>query len=195
MGAVTGRRSAPVAALRDLLLGRVRDHDRRLCRYDDETWEQHRRLLTATFHLAVGRRFRPGQDAAPLIRFVASVRERYGPTGYQVDPVTAERLLRAALGEVRPPPLDRQAVTAVTLLLAGLVEDEGLSPAEVDDLLAEAERLLRLSEEADEAVADRCAEEADEEPESGVARGCGRAGPGLAPGAEHQESADERDGR
>lgn len=128
MGAVTGRRSAPVAALRDLLLGRVRDHDRRLCRYDDETWEQHRRLLTAAFHLAVGRRFRPGQDAAPVIRFVASVRERYGPTGYQVDPVAAERLLRAALGEEEPPPLDRRAVTAVTLLLAGLVEDEGLSP-------------------------------------------------------------------
>lgn len=195
MGAVTGRPSAPVAAaLRDLLLGRVRDHDRRLCRYDDETWEQHRRLLTAAFHLAVGRRFRPGHDPAPVIRFVASVRERYGPTGYRIDPVTAEALLRAALGEAEPPPLDRGAVTALTLLLAGLVEDEGLCPAEVDDLLAQADRLVRLSDDG-EAVADRCAEEADQEPEPGVARRRGLADPGLAPDAEHQEAADERDGR
>jgi hypothetical protein len=128
-------------ALRDLAKGRVRDYQQRLRRFDEDAWQRYGQLLDAAFQLAVHRRFRPGQERAPIIRFVASVRERYDRTGNDIDPCVAEALVRAALDERPPVPMDRDAVTAQTLLVVGLFADEGLSPAELDAVLADAETL------------------------------------------------------
>jgi hypothetical protein len=127
------------AALRDLAAGRVRDHDRKLRGFDEPAWQRYGDLLDGAFTLAVHRRFRAGQDRAPVIRFVASVRERFDHTGHDVDPVAAEALIWAALGEREPVPMDRAAIAAQTLLVVGLLEDEGMAPTELDTFLAAAE--------------------------------------------------------
>ncbi|MFY1686748.1 hypothetical protein [Plantactinospora sp. WMMB782] len=75
-----------------------------------------------------------------MIRFVASVRERYDHTGYDLDPRLAESLLWATLaGEPTPDPLRARTHTTQTLLLVALLDDEGLSRAELDRFLTDAE--------------------------------------------------------
>ncbi|MEV7327023.1 hypothetical protein [Micromonospora sp. NPDC093244] len=73
-----------------------------------------------------------------MIRFVASARERYDATGYDVDPVLGEALIWAALGERPPVPDGAAATVARTVLLLGLLEDEGLTASERDGVLAAA---------------------------------------------------------
>ncbi|MFG2050151.1 hypothetical protein ACGFIW_22310 [Micromonospora sp. NPDC048935] len=55
-----------------------------------------------------------------------------------VDPVLAESLVWAALGERPPVPHDVAAIVARTVLLLGLLEDEGLTDRELDEILVAA---------------------------------------------------------
>ncbi|MDG4805247.1 hypothetical protein O7634_00555 [Micromonospora sp. WMMD1120] len=64
--------------------------------------------------------------------------ERYDATGRDVDPALAEALVWAALGERPPAPDDAAALVARTVLLLGLLEDEGLTDSKVDEILAAA---------------------------------------------------------
>ena len=75
------------------------------------------------------------QDHAAVIRFVASVRERYDLNGHDIDPGIAEALVRAALGDREPVPTTASAVTAQTLLVLGLLEDEGMPQPELVEFL------------------------------------------------------------
>ncbi|AVT39278.1 hypothetical protein [Plantactinospora sp. BB1] len=129
------------APLRDLATGRPRDYQHRIDRFDEPDWRRYGLLVETAFRLAAHRRFRPGgEDRAPVIRFVASVRERYDRTGYDLDPRLAESLLWATLaGEPTPDPLRSRTHTAQTLLLIGLLDDEGLSRTELDRFLSDAE--------------------------------------------------------
>ncbi|MGW0216056.1 hypothetical protein ACWDXH_16845 [Micromonospora chokoriensis] len=128
----------PHAALRELLAGRLRGHERRLRRFTERDWRRYGDLLAGALRVAVRRRFVAGQDRAPVIRFVASVRERYDAGGHDVDPVLAEALVWAALGERPPVPSSAAAVVARTVLLLGLLEDEGVTDSERDEILAAA---------------------------------------------------------
>ncbi|MEU4401472.1 hypothetical protein [Micromonospora orduensis] len=128
----------PHAALRSLLAGRLRGHERRLRRFTEADWLRYADLLAGVLLVAVRRRLVAGQDRAPVIRFVASARERYDVTGHDVDPVLAEALVWAALGERPPVPDGAAATVARTVLLLGLLEDEGLTDSERDGVLAAA---------------------------------------------------------
>ncbi|MGC4847929.1 hypothetical protein ACLQ3F_11855 [Micromonospora sp. DT15] len=128
----------PHAALRGLLTGRLRGHERRLGRFAESDWLRYADLLAGALLVAVRRRFVAGQDRAPVIRFVASARERYDATGRDVDPLLAEALVWAALGERPPVPHDAAAIVARTVLLLGLLEDEGLTDRELDEILVAA---------------------------------------------------------
>jgi hypothetical protein len=186
------------AALRDLATGRVRAHDRRLRGFDGPGWERYGELLTSAFLLAVDRRFRAGQDRAPVIRFVASVRERYDHTGHDVDPATAEALVWAALGERAPLPMDRATVAAQTLLVIGLLDDEGMSRAELAAFLREADAISERAQPGEQrqcARAEGGGEEADQEPNPGVAGRCADHDPGRTPDREHQVASEQRQRR
>ena len=123
------------AALKDLITGRLRAHDQRLRGFSEPDWQRYADLLGGAFLLAVRRRFSSGQDHASVIRFVASVRERYDLNGHDIDPGIAEALVRAALGDREPVPTTASAVTAQTLLVLGLLEDEGMPQPELADFL------------------------------------------------------------
>ncbi|MFD0823654.1 hypothetical protein ACFQ0D_36225, partial [Micromonospora zhanjiangensis] len=159
----------PRAALHDLIGGQVRQHDRRLRRFSEPDWQRYADLLSGAFLLAVRRRFRPGQERAPIIRFVATVRERFDHTGHDLDPVIAERLVWAALGEGKPEPATSAAMAAQTLLVLGLLEDEGMAETELDEFLATADTLARTAPtgaeaappETDSPVADQVAADPD----------------------------------
>lgn len=149
----------PAAALQDLLAGRLHQHGWQLDGFTDPEWQQYADLLAAAFLVAVRRRFAPGPapDRVPLIRLVASARERYDPSGTTIDPLLAESLLLAALvsadpGSNRPPEqpcASRNAeedagavVMAQTVLLLALLEDEGLFLSECAGLVAAAEAIV-----------------------------------------------------
>ena len=136
MGALT---DSHVVTLRALLRGDLRGYDRRIRDRAAAGWQD---FLTTAFVLAVDRRFRPEQDPASVIRFVARVRERFDHTGREIDPATAEALVWAALG-MHEPPSGPGTVTARSLLLLGLVADEDLGDTELTAFLAD---VLALSE-------------------------------------------------
>ncbi|MFI6230714.1 hypothetical protein ACIBCR_25775 [Micromonospora echinospora] len=129
---------SPETALRNLLRGRLDGHERQVRGFAEPEWRRWTDLLSGALLVAVRRRFAPGRDPAALIRFVASARERFDATGTEVDPTVAETLVRAALGQCPDPPEDSATLTARILLLLGLLEDEGLTPTELDDLLTQA---------------------------------------------------------
>lgn len=143
-------RAAPLGrharTIRDLVLGRARDYAVRLHRFDEADWQPYARLLAVAFTLAVGRRFRPRLDRAAVIRFVATVRETYTGTGQEIDPALAETLISAALGERPAPPADERVVAAQSLLLIGLLEDEGTTGSALDSFLRLAEDLARTND-------------------------------------------------
>nr|MDT0657215.1 hypothetical protein [Micromonospora sp. DSM 115978] len=126
--------------IRDLVTGRVRAYHARLRRFDDADWRGYGQFLDLAFVLAVGRRFHPGQDQAPIIRFVATVRGTYDHGG-GLDPTLAEHLISVALGERRSPPTDQTCVAARTLMLIALLRDEGITGG------PELDRFLRLVED------------------------------------------------
>lgn len=133
--------SGPVAALTYLMAGQVGAHDRRVGRFTDVDRQHYIDLLSALFVLCVDRRFRR-DDQGAVIRFVASVRERFDPDRTMVDPRVAESLLLAALGGHDTLPATAENVAVQTLLTVALVSDEQPSPAGYDALLREVDAMV-----------------------------------------------------
>ncbi|WP_249412206.1 hypothetical protein [Micromonospora endophytica] len=198
----------PTTALRCLLEGRLGGHDRRLRRFTDVQWRRYADVLAGALLVAARRRFVAGQERAPLIRFVASARERYDLTGVDVDPTLAEALIGAALGERPAPPPSTDAVAAGTVLLLALLEDEGFTASELDLFLTAAEAAAQsreatpsvtasaegAEEEEVAAVGEGDGEEAEQEAQHRIAGRGGGADGGTTPAVEHQPAADERGG-
>lgn len=135
--------SQPVTALTFLLAGQVGAHDRRVQRFTDAERQHYLDLLSGLFVLCVDRRFRR-DDPAAVIRFVASVRERFDPERTLIDPTVAENLLLAALGGHDTLPATAENVTVQTLLTVALVSDEQPSPAGYDTLLRQVDAMTAV---------------------------------------------------
>ncbi|WJK37239.1 hypothetical protein [Solwaraspora sp. WMMA2065] len=131
----------PVAALSYLMAGQVHAHDRRTERFTEADRQHYLDLLSALFVLCADRRFRR-DDHGAVIRFVASVRERFDPDRTLVDPVIAENLLLAALGGHETLPATAENITVQTLLTVALVSDEQPSPAGYAALLREVDAMV-----------------------------------------------------
>jgi hypothetical protein len=96
-------------------------------------------LVYAAFVTAVRRRFSPTWTIPDVIRFVATVRARLLDNEIEIDPLTAEILVRHALGDGIAAELDGEARTRAQIFLLGeLVVDERLDNAELDAFLATA---------------------------------------------------------
>lgn len=99
-------------------------------------------LLGAAFCVAVEHRFTGNDSPAAVIDFVADVRSRSEGLGGKIDPVAAERLIRAVYTDEQIDDLDRETrIRSQFLLLAALVVDEHLDDAGLDAFTAEARKL------------------------------------------------------
>lgn len=66
---------------------------------EDGSWQAYGLLQAAALAVAARRRFPDGYQAADVIRFVGRTRAALGDKADQIDPGTAERLLRAVLSD------------------------------------------------------------------------------------------------
>jgi hypothetical protein len=98
-------------------------------------------LIDAAFELAVRRRFVPDCPVRDIALLVAGARRRHPDVTVPV--LAAEALIRERLGEAAPTgDIDSDTATlAKVLVLATIVDELALYENELDELLAEAERL------------------------------------------------------
>ena len=129
-----------LAALRAFLNDDYTTFDRISSRLDaDGSWQEYAVLQGAAFAVAARRRFPGEYTAGDIIRFVGRARAAVHDETGQIDPVTAERLLRGALSNpAYVTGLDQNAMAqAMMTLLKTLITEEGLTGPELDAFLAE----------------------------------------------------------
>jgi hypothetical protein len=100
-------------------------------------------LVGMAFVVAARRRFGPSYRSGDVIRLVAHARTALQDSSGEIDPRTAERMLRAVLGDNSTADgLDEQArALTIPALLAVMVDQLGLSNSDLDAFLAEARSL------------------------------------------------------
>jgi hypothetical protein len=132
-----------VAALRAYLAGDFDTH-KKLHRQLDPVaaGTGYTALIAAAFFEAVDRRFAKSGADADVVEFVGSVRARSERLGDELDPHTAERLIHHSLGRGSIADLrDETVVNTQIVLLAGLISDEQLDDAGLDEFMATARGL------------------------------------------------------
>jgi hypothetical protein len=96
-------------------------------------------LVYAAFVTAVRRRLSPTWTIPDVIRFVATARARLLKNEIEIDPRTAEILMRGALGDGIVAELEEEARTRAQIFLLGeMAVDEQLDDAGLDAFLATA---------------------------------------------------------
>lgn len=96
-------------------------------------------LVSAAFYEAVHRRFGRAYTTASVIHFVASARARFDSPEDDIDPVVAERLVLAALGNGSAGDMDDEAKARAQMsLLMALIFDENLNDAGLDEFMRDA---------------------------------------------------------
>lgn len=99
-------------------------------------------LVTAAFCEAAERRFTAHRDPADVVQFVADVRSRSGRLATEIDPLIAERVIRAVFGDGSISDLsDADVAGTQIVLLAALVADEHLDDTALDAFLASSRKL------------------------------------------------------
>jgi hypothetical protein len=97
-------------------------------------------LVSAAFSLAAEARFPEGTPDAEIINYVADIRSRSDRTA-AIDPVTAERVLRAISADGEIDDIDRRtSFQTQRFLLAALIADARLDAAELDDFMLRSRR-------------------------------------------------------
>jgi len=129
-----------LAALRAFLAGDYTTFDHISSQLDgDGWWQAYAVLQGAALAVAARRRFPGGYQARDVIQFVGRVRAAAQDETGQVDPGTAEGLLRMVLSDpASAAGLDQDAMAlATTALLKTLIAEECLSGPELDAFLTE----------------------------------------------------------
>lgn len=99
-------------------------------------------LVYAAFVTAVRRRLSSAWTMPDIIRFVATARARLLDDEIDIDPRTAEILMRRVLGDRIAADLEEKASARAQIFLLGeLINDEALDDAGLDDFLTMARRL------------------------------------------------------
>lgn len=110
----------------------------------DGPWEGTGRLNLAVFGLAARKRFASDKSHEAVIKFVRDADQAWASAAESPNPLHVELLVRAALGETDlfdAVPGDARSVI-MPIAAYVMVTDMGLSSAEIDDLLNDAERAV-----------------------------------------------------
>lgn len=130
-----------VAPLRAQLSGNLEEHQRLFAQLDAGAHRGYRKLVTAAFSIAAERRFPPGTTASDVVTFVSAARSRTERLA-EIDPRTAERIIRAVISTEKIDDIDPQAsFETQILLLAVMTTDAQYSAAGLDEFLLEARKL------------------------------------------------------
>jgi hypothetical protein len=131
-----------VAPLRAQLAGDLEEHQRLLAQLNTaEIQAPYRKLVSAAFFVAAGRRFPDGSTRADVIDFVADARSRTERLG-EVDPRVAERVILAVVGSERIGDIDpKTSFETQMLLLAVFTADAEYDTAGLEDFLADARKV------------------------------------------------------
>jgi hypothetical protein len=132
-----------VAPLRAQLAGKPEEHQQLFALLDPVSVRTvYRALVMAAFFLATERRFAKGTGDAEVIEFVSDVRSRSVSLAQAIDPRTAERIIQAVYTNEQIDDIDpRKAWEIQLLLLAGLIGDEQLDDAGLENFLSQARKL------------------------------------------------------
>jgi len=132
-----------VAPLRAQLARQYEEHLRLFNLLDQDSQnEGYHALVSAAFVTAVEHRFSRDVNPAEVIEFVGAVRSRTPQVAGQVDPVIAERVIRAVYNEDSLDDIDaRTSFQAQLLLMVAIVGAENFDDAELDAFLAKARSL------------------------------------------------------
>ena len=128
------------AALRAQLAGNLAEHRRLLASLDKAADSRgYSALLTAAFYTAVDTRFTRDSTLDEVTEFVADVRARSERIRDALDPRVAERVLLSAFTNADLDDLDAEELTKTKMfLLAGIVADQHLGDAGLDEFIAKA---------------------------------------------------------
>lgn len=103
-------------------------------------WVGGLQVIGAAFTLAVNRHFEPDATPTDVAAWVSTTRSQY-PDGDTLPALEMEGLIRAALGE--PELVDNipaeTMIAAEIFVLGKLLQEQKLTPAELDEFVAEAE--------------------------------------------------------
>jgi hypothetical protein len=132
-----------VAALRAFIVGDHDEHRRLIAELRDGDMPGYQLLALGALAAAARHEFPPERSLQDVIRFVALVRVHLAPTdGDDLDPLAAEAVLRFALGQDVPWPLDsKNRLRAIIFLLGALTQGHYRGTTRLDDLLVEAQSL------------------------------------------------------
>ena len=109
----------------------------------DVDWEDTWLFANALFVLVVQRKFADDTDREVIREFVRELRRGYRSAQSLLPPLVAEGLIRSVLGEEElfdEFPRD-EAIPVQAAIINKIVVDAGMSPADVDRLLDEAETM------------------------------------------------------
>jgi hypothetical protein len=141
-----------VAVMRAMLAGDFDEYER-LVEQLDRTgrWgSDYPLLIAAAFFEAVDRRFGKNYTRADIVQFVAAARERFDPSGTEIDPSAAERLVLSVLEHESVDDLDDETVVRTQgVLLGALITVRKFDSATLNEFMLEARKI------ADEWVANR----------------------------------------
>lgn len=110
----------------------------------DVTWNDSGLLVTAAFALAAEQRFSADASQVAIKAFVAEAQQNYASAPTPIKPLIAEGVTRAVLGEEDLlNDISREDQQSTQMLLTyKIVRDSDMSPAQVNQLLNEAESLV-----------------------------------------------------
>lgn len=135
-------RSDSAEFIRTLVLGEYDANDQYEQKLDEQGWIGFPRFLATAFFLAVGRRFKTGDNHAEVVRFVADLRATSPDAAAILDPQATELVIRAVLDPDVAFDLDQTTLGKVqTMVVHKILTEEHLSADELDEFLGEAEGL------------------------------------------------------
>jgi hypothetical protein len=103
---------------------------------EDDGLAGYERLVYAAFVIAARRRFAARWSIPDIVRYVARARIALSGSGLDIDPRVAEIQLRRALGDAAFGEFDdRSKARTQILVLAQLIDDEGLDDARMSEFL------------------------------------------------------------
>ncbi|GLY87735.1 hypothetical protein [Actinoallomurus iriomotensis] len=99
-------------------------------------------LIAAAFIEAVDRRFHQDSTDSDVVEFVGAVRAQFDRDGDEIDPIVAERMIRAVYTDEDIDDIDTETLVGnQVVLLSALIAEENLDDSELDAFLAKAGEL------------------------------------------------------